>query len=121
MVIGLPEHGIKLPIEARRDRRFARHRRRRGEKARLRSQHDRRTLAAPRDQLGLERGPIVADDGADSFQRHAERPDAVRLADARRYQRFLGEGSVARSEEHTSALQSLIRISYAVFCLYKKN
>src|SRR3546814_6257427 len=28
---------------------------------------------------------------------------------------------VARSEEHTSELQSLMRISYAVFCLNKKN
>src|SRR3546814_1001713 len=26
-----------------------------------------------------------------------------------------------RSEEHTSELQSLMRISYAVFCLQKKN
>src|SRR3546814_8150830 len=26
-----------------------------------------------------------------------------------------------RSEEHTSELQSLMRISYAVFCLHKKN
>src|SRR3546814_10595705 len=26
-----------------------------------------------------------------------------------------------RTEEHTSALQSLMRISYAVFCLKKKN
>src|SRR3546814_10477678 len=30
-----------------------------------------------------------------------------------------GEGE--RSEEHTSELQSLMRISYAVFCLKKKN
>src|SRR3546814_8750868 len=29
--------------------------------------------------------------------------------------------AVARSEEHTSELQSLMRISYAVFCLKKKN
>src|SRR3546814_3951979 len=29
--------------------------------------------------------------------------------------------SVARSEEHTSELQSLMRISYAVFCLKKKK
>src|SRR3546814_9677628 len=29
--------------------------------------------------------------------------------------------SAARSEEHTSELQSLMRISYAVFCLKKKN
>src|SRR3546814_996867 len=28
---------------------------------------------------------------------------------------------VARSEEHTSELQSLMRISYAVFCLKKKQ
>src|SRR3546814_2684978 len=27
----------------------------------------------------------------------------------------------SRSEEHTSELQSLMRISYAVFCLQKKN
>src|SRR3546814_7518791 len=30
-------------------------------------------------------------------------------------------GSRARSEEHTSELQSLMRISYAVFCLKKKK
>src|SRR3546814_2003565 len=29
--------------------------------------------------------------------------------------------SAARSEEHTSELQSLMRISYAVFCLQKKT
>src|SRR3546814_9842210 len=29
--------------------------------------------------------------------------------------------AVHRSEEHTSELQSLMRISYAVFCLKKKN
>src|SRR3546814_2663720 len=28
---------------------------------------------------------------------------------------------IPRSEEHTSELQSLMRISYAVFCLKKKN
>src|SRR3546814_10828743 len=30
-------------------------------------------------------------------------------------------GFGTRSEEHTSELQSLMRISYAVFCLKKKN
>src|SRR3546814_2944531 len=37
---------------------------------------------------------------------------------------FIREEEVAalgRSEEHTSELQSLMRISYAVFCLKKKN
>src|SRR3546814_9930120 len=33
----------------------------------------------------------------------------------------LGVGHVDRSEEHTSELQSLMRISYAVFCLKKKK
>src|SRR3546814_4976539 len=32
-----------------------------------------------------------------------------------------GASRRARSEEHTSELQSLMRISYAVFCLKKKN
>src|SRR3546814_9135107 len=32
-----------------------------------------------------------------------------------------GPGVLIRSEEHTSELQSLMRISYAVFCLKKKN
>src|SRR3546814_3394501 len=38
--------------------------------------------------------------------------------------RWLGldwDGEVVRSEEHTSELQSLMRISYAVFCLKKKT
>src|SRR3546814_3109604 len=34
------------------------------------------------------------------------------------WQRFL---ACVRSEEHTSALQSLMRISYAVFCLKQKR
>src|SRR3546814_6765054 len=32
-----------------------------------------------------------------------------------------GAGRISRSEEHTSELQSLMRISYAVFCLKKKK
>src|SRR3546814_10964661 len=36
------------------------------------------------------------------------------------FKRFEDEASV-RSEEHTSELQSLMRISYAVFCLKKKK
>src|SRR3546814_10524283 len=33
----------------------------------------------------------------------------------------IGLGKAIRSEEHTSELQSLMRISYAVFCLKKKK
>src|SRR3546814_3965787 len=39
----------------------------------------------------------------------------ARMADGQAIRRFL------RSEEHTSELQSLMRISYAVFCLKKKK
>src|SRR3546814_7828648 len=35
--------------------------------------------------------------------------------------RLIMAGHPCRSEEHTSELQSLMRISYAVFCLKKKN
>src|SRR3546814_10804548 len=34
---------------------------------------------------------------------------------------FIALGESSRSEEHTSELQSLMRISYAVFCLKKKK
>src|SRR3546814_9808117 len=33
----------------------------------------------------------------------------------------IAPGAAPRSEEHTSELQSLMRISYAVFCLKKKT
>src|SRR3546814_7862652 len=50
---------------------------------------------------------------------------AVPLSDA--YRAFAGDDraarvtAVTRSEEHTSELQSLMRISYAVFCLKQKK
>src|SRR3546814_4766838 len=37
------------------------------------------------------------------------------------FARFTSLGPALRSEEHTSELQSLMRISYAVFCLTKKT
>src|SRR3546814_5272698 len=53
-------------------------------------------------------------DRAQAVAVHAgHRPAAVGGADRRR--------AVPRSEEHTSELQSLMRISYAVFCLKKKT
>src|SRR3546814_1907162 len=56
--------------------------------------------------------------------------NAARLAEAMRYfldhpEKIVPMGlesrRLARSEEHTSELQSLMRISYAVFCLKKKK
>src|SRR3546814_8726452 len=35
--------------------------------------------------------------------------------------KYIFRFTLMRSEEHTSELQSLMRISYAVFCLKKKN
>src|SRR3546814_958495 len=46
--------------------------------------------------------------------------DLVRLMEFRRGQANLVEITL-RSEEHTSELQSLMRISYAVFCLQKNK
>src|SRR3546814_10202324 len=46
---------------------------------------------------------------------------AALVSDAGRCRYAAEFGRDARSEEHTSELQSLMRISYAVFCLKKKN
>src|SRR3546814_1760464 len=56
-------------------------------------------------------GVLLAESDADQVLQH--------LADIRSYDVCLNE--VDRSEEHTSELQSLMRISYAVFCLKKKK
>src|SRR3546814_10131963 len=50
----------------------------------------------------------------------AEPARAVGLDEDRAAARHFGH-IVGRSEEHTSELQSLMRISYAVFCLKKKK
>src|SRR3546814_10692383 len=44
-----------------------------------------------------------------------------RIGPKARFKHIFDEGSCNRSEEHTSELQSLMRNSYAVFCLKKKN
>src|SRR3546814_2045536 len=46
---------------------------------------------------------------------------AVGRAGYRRPHRSPDVGGAGRSEEHTSELQSLMRISYAVFCVKKKT
>src|SRR3546814_2815572 len=50
--------------------------------------------------------------------RSANRPSGPRFA---RNRRSPAQRHRRRSEEHTSELQSLMRISYAVFCLKKKK
>src|SRR3546814_7869609 len=81
--------------------------------------------------LGVALGNPVRGAFADGDQTgfHAVDPASGRRRIPFRRGRFIGRrGSVAfvrirlrRSEEHTSELQSLMRISYAVFCLKKKK
>src|SRR3546814_9646567 len=65
---------------------------------------------------GLQRGGDAHAAVIVILRRQDDRLVAQRAADLRHR---LGGGP--RSEEHTSELQSLMRISYAVFCLKKKN
>src|SRR3546814_1906262 len=53
------------------------------------------------------------------YQQHRRLPGLLLLACTVRQGLVHAFGQ--RSEEHTSELQSLMRISYAVFCLKKKN
>src|SRR3546814_4636178 len=46
---------------------------------------------------------------------------SVEFGGRRRCRTIMSDQSALRSEEHTSELQSLMRISYAVFCLQKKT
>src|SRR3546814_4381126 len=83
-----------------------------------------RCLLDPRARLAVARGGARTRDHRPVADRRlralgAERQEqapADRVAPVRQSQPHRG-----RSEEHTSELQSLMRISYAVFCLKKKN
>src|SRR3546814_3342724 len=67
-------------------------------------------------------GPYYLGSGETAFPRRAVKRDLrLMLLGARKLGVPLLIGSCGRSEEHTSELQSLMRISYAVFCLKKKN
>src|SRR3546814_8877590 len=57
--------------------------------------------------------------GPEKEQRGEHRRARRRVAEQDRAQHR--RRAVGRSEEHTSELQSLMRISYAVFCLKKKH
>src|SRR3546814_8133601 len=64
--------------------------------------------------------PVMGKEGAETC---ARRPRERRVARHRAARRLGAEEQRERdrSEEHTSELQSLMRISYAVFCLKKKK
>src|SRR3546814_10522412 len=69
-----------------------------------------------------DNGNTVKKAAQDDIKDH-ERHDEPELRESQRGNPF-GQGArqpYVRSEEHTSELQSLMRISYAVFCLKKKK
>src|SRR3546814_4154712 len=68
---------------------------------------------------------ILAGEFIEETELAEHRPDSAHL-EHQPLNRFVARGGIprsqpARSEEHTSELQSLMRISYAVFCLKKKT
>src|SRR3546814_1384784 len=87
-------------------------------------EHIGRVLAVPPAPDPAQPGARHELHGADRADHAGER---ARSARAGSHPDREGEGrsdhpvAVQRSEEHTSELQSLMRISYAVFCLKKKK
>src|SRR3546814_10908235 len=79
----------------------------------------------PRSRLGDPRRIVIivllcTDVGADILRRHQSDLMPLRseeTADVMRSAARLHSNRASRSEEHTSELQSLMRISYDVFCL----
>src|SRR3546814_9919903 len=83
------------------------------------ARHVRRLPACPAaPSAGIDAGRRAREGGPQA--RHVRRAEAVGRAAEGRGARA-GPCRSRRSEEHTSELQSLMRISYAVFCLQKKN
>src|SRR3546814_8985907 len=80
-------------------------------------------IAEALDQLRKHQPPRASVDGGGDFGRVAKivESDADRLVQIEAADRRHARQQQPRSEEHTSELQSLMRISYAVFCLKKKN
>src|SRR3546814_10038469 len=80
-------------------------------------------ITTPQDQASFQR--LLGDGSAWGLDiAYAVQPDPGGLAQAYLIGAdFVGgkPSALVRSEEHTSELQSLMRISYAVFCLKKKT
>src|SRR3546814_7382545 len=79
-----------------------------------------------RSQAGLASGHVqgaLDQEESRDRRRRSGRPRLRRHSRAQRRQggRVRSQQRNRRSEEHTSELQSLMRISYAVFCLKKKT
>src|SRR3546814_16041022 len=68
-----------------------------------------------------EGNPVPEEGGQAADQRRGRHPPHRRRDPRQHPRRRRAAGAPLRSEEHTSELQSLMRISYAVFCLKKKR
>src|SRR3546814_6046764 len=93
--------------------------------ATLRSRNRRSAGQLPRDRLCERIRNRIAALVLRRREAHPRPEDAAsrvveRIVAARGRDRTVGDLAI-RSEEHTSELQSLMRISYAVFCLKKKK
>src|SRR3546814_1820524 len=66
-------------------------------------------------------GPLARTARRSTTTEYGRRREAGPLHRAGHFPSFYQRGPPTRSEEHTSELQSLMRISYAVFCLKKKK
>src|SRR3546814_4527989 len=69
----------------------------------------------------VSRRSAVEQDGHVAIRRAADRPRLAATVRSFLTGRHQQDARSRRSEEHTSELQSLMRISYAVFCLKKKK
>src|SRR3546814_4729707 len=88
-----------------------------------------RLIGAPPGYVGFDQGGLLTD----AVDQHPHQvllldeiekahPDVYNiLLQIMDYGKLTDHNGKTRSEEHTSELQSLMRISYAVFCLKKKK
>src|SRR3546814_4720346 len=84
------------------------------------------TILAPSDARRIDNRTFLGDPDYDTLKQRTasvtliadhQFSEAVSISGRARYI----DAKATRSEEHTSELQSLMRISYAVFCLKTKN
>src|SRR3546814_1011003 len=85
-------------------------------------------LVADDERLSVDEGDRASEPAAEEAARRRPSLDPAELQElvrrkvgGERRRKLVADEGHPRSEEHTSELQSLMRISYAVFCLKKKK
>src|SRR3546814_8369484 len=82
--------------------------------ARLQAKYPQSHQGVSADAIASQEG--ISREALDAFGAESQRRAAHAIQNG-----YFDRSIVPRSEEHTSELQSLMRISYAVFCLKKKK